>query len=76
LPGYARRETEQQDTAPLDPSAGRSPLSLFLSVSEKGGGWGLSRLWVFYWVQAVLGYAISAVIGLGLVGYLERRPPA
>jgi hypothetical protein len=39
-------------------------------------GWWLFGLWVFYWMQGILGYAGTAVIGLGLVGYLERRPPA
>jgi hypothetical protein len=37
-------------------------------------GTNLNCLWWFYWIQIVLGYVGSAVIGLGVVGYLDRKP--
>jgi hypothetical protein len=74
VPGYGTREAEMRDSAAYSDEA----RSLWQRVTSgrEGGGDGLLRLWVFYWTQIILGYVGTIVIGLGLVGYLERRPPA
>jgi hypothetical protein len=74
VPGYGTREAEQRDALAADEES----RSLWQRVTSgrEGDGDGLLRLWIFYWTQIILGYVGTIVIGLGLVGYLERRPPA
>jgi hypothetical protein len=74
VPGYGTRDAEQRDNVAA-PEENRSLLERVTSGRE-GDGDGLLRLWIFYWAQIIFGYMGTVVIGLGLVGYLERRPPA
>lgn len=74
VPGYGTRDAEQRDNVAA-PEENRSLLERVTSRRE-GDGDGLLRLWIFYWAQIIFGYMGTVVIGLGFVGYLERRPPA
>jgi hypothetical protein len=74
VPGYGTRDAEQRDNLE-SAEENKSVWQRVLSWRE-GDGDGLFRLWLVYWAQIIIGYIGTVVIGLGLVGYLERRPPA